>query len=265
MNECKIVEDLLPLYAEDLISLETRKFVDTHCAGCESCEKFRARTQVNLDTAQTPVDYKKDLHRSVWRIIGRTILTAAAVIGLYIYVLWEWGFLDRQVYVSPDGTMRFEVVDTDSGLFEGGACIVTPEGQDRNLYGNKSYQDFHVWFSPDSKSYFAWIEFDDHDETYLMTSEYLEEGGYFTSRYFPSYEIEERDFLGVIKESELGQQYLNGDITITFDRWSQDSRYVYFNYEVHGGGFGEICFDCVNKEVVDITWKILRPVSLPIG
>ena len=35
MNECKIVEDLLPLYAEDLISPESKEFVEEHCAGCE--------------------------------------------------------------------------------------------------------------------------------------------------------------------------------------------------------------------------------------
>ena len=39
MNECKIVEDLLPLYEEDLIQLETKKWIHEHLAGCPSCSE----------------------------------------------------------------------------------------------------------------------------------------------------------------------------------------------------------------------------------
>lgn len=263
MNECKIVEDLLPLYAEDLVSPETKEFVDTHCARCKSCERLQVRAQQELDVPEVNADYKKDLKKSVWWIMGRTVLASTLALALCVYGLWEWGFLDKQIYTSPDGNTRFEVVDCDAGLFEGGACIVTPEGRDRNLYGNKSYQSFNVWFSPDSDAYFAWIKFDDHDETWLMVREYDEDVGMEVSRFYPSYEIEERDFLAVLKNSELGQKYLTEDAIIEFDRWSEagqfSGRFIYFNYEIPGGWFGEIVYDVVTHEVVDITCKFTMP------
>lgn len=266
MNECKIVEDLLPLYAEDLVSPETKAYVENHCAGCECCEKLRTRTQQNLDIPQNNVNYKKDLKKSVWWIIGKTMLVSALGVALFIYCLWEWGFLNKQIYISPDGNTRFEVVDCDAGLFEGGACIVTPEGRDRNLYGNKSYQSFNVWFSPDSNAYFAWIEFDDHDETYLMVREYDAELELEVSRYYPSYEIEERDFLALFRESELGTKYLTEDAIIEFDRWSEAGRfrgrYIYFNYEVPGRWFGEIVYDVVEHKIKTITCDYTREYYL---
>lgn len=263
MNECKIVEDLLPLYAEDLVSEETKEFVDTHCVRCERCGKLRTRTRQKLDMPRNDTDYKHDLKKSVWWIIGKTMLLSVLAIALFVYVLWEWGFLSKKIFTSPDGNTRFEVVDCDAGLFEGGACIVTPEGRDRNLYGNKSYQSFNVWFSPDSNAYFAWIEFDDHDETYLMVREYDEEAELEVSRYYPSYEIEERDFLAMLRESELGKKYLTEDAIIEFDRWSEAGQFrgrlIYFNYEVPGGWFGEIVYDVAVHEVVDVTCKFTMP------
>ena len=38
-NECKIISDLLPLYAEDMVCEETAEFVKNHLSECESCKK----------------------------------------------------------------------------------------------------------------------------------------------------------------------------------------------------------------------------------
>jgi len=37
---CNIIRDLLPLYAEDLASEDTRALVDNHLCDCESCTEF---------------------------------------------------------------------------------------------------------------------------------------------------------------------------------------------------------------------------------
>ena len=34
---CSIVQDLLPLYAEDMLREETKEFVDGHLAQCAAC------------------------------------------------------------------------------------------------------------------------------------------------------------------------------------------------------------------------------------
>ncbi len=38
-NDCSIVRDLLPLYAEDMVSKDTAEFVDEHLEGCTGCSE----------------------------------------------------------------------------------------------------------------------------------------------------------------------------------------------------------------------------------
>ncbi len=262
MNECKIVQDLLPLYAEDLVSPETKAYVDTHCAGCEECDRQRQRMCADLNQEQTSVDYKKNMRRGVFGIVVKTLLACLLAIGGYLYVLWEWGIIDKQVYEDANGNYRFEVTDEDAGFFEGGAVIVTAEGRSVMLLGDRSYQDFQVWYHPEGKGYFACISYDDHQDTWLCLAEYDEELGMDTNRYFPDGEITERDFLAILRVSEEGQKYLTEDAIISFDRWSEAGqfrgRYLYFNYEIPGGWFGEIIYDVVEQKVNDITWQYSR-------
>ena len=37
MKECAIVKDLLPLYIEDMVSEETKIFINEHLKECEDC------------------------------------------------------------------------------------------------------------------------------------------------------------------------------------------------------------------------------------
>ncbi len=78
-NECSIVKDLLPLYAEDLTSAETADFVKTHLAGCESCReeyvKIKESPQAAAEETAAPLKaVKRKLTRK--RII---IVLCAAV------------------------------------------------------------------------------------------------------------------------------------------------------------------------------------------
>ena len=46
MKDCRIVEDLLPLYEEELVQDETRVWLEQHLASCEDC---RAKTHVEVE------------------------------------------------------------------------------------------------------------------------------------------------------------------------------------------------------------------------
>ncbi|MBQ8830752.1 MAG: zf-HC2 domain-containing protein [Oscillospiraceae bacterium] len=39
MNECNIIRDVLPLYAESMVSEDTKAFVEGHLKGCDECRK----------------------------------------------------------------------------------------------------------------------------------------------------------------------------------------------------------------------------------
>lgn len=36
---CDIIKDLLPLYAEDMVSRDSKKLVDDHLCGCDGCAR----------------------------------------------------------------------------------------------------------------------------------------------------------------------------------------------------------------------------------
>ncbi|MGN7477066.1 zf-HC2 domain-containing protein [Solibacillus silvestris] len=40
MNSCKIAEDLLPLYEENLVQTETKQWIEQHLASCPNCKKL---------------------------------------------------------------------------------------------------------------------------------------------------------------------------------------------------------------------------------
>ena len=44
-NECEIVKDLLPNYIEDLVSDETKKFINSHISSCADCKKILRNMQ----------------------------------------------------------------------------------------------------------------------------------------------------------------------------------------------------------------------------
>ena len=73
-NECPIVRDLLPLYAEDMVGEETRAFVDEHLANCEAC---RAALE-EIKSAPEPVPAVTAVPmRAIARKISRARVLAA--------------------------------------------------------------------------------------------------------------------------------------------------------------------------------------------
>ena len=45
-NECSIVRDLLPLYAENMVSPDTSAFVEGHLDTCEACRRAVSYTHL---------------------------------------------------------------------------------------------------------------------------------------------------------------------------------------------------------------------------
>ena len=66
MLRCEIIQDLLPLYTENMVSPYTTREVNCHLAGCPKCSaKFKEMSaaapnvQMRMDTAQQFVNYQK--------------------------------------------------------------------------------------------------------------------------------------------------------------------------------------------------------------
>ncbi|WP_339214883.1 zf-HC2 domain-containing protein [Solibacillus sp. FSL W8-0372] len=54
MNSCKITEDLLPLYEENLVQPETKQWIEQHLASCPSCQKLTSATMEELPALPSP-------------------------------------------------------------------------------------------------------------------------------------------------------------------------------------------------------------------
>ncbi len=75
---CDIIRDLLPLYAEDMVSQASREMVDEHLCGCEECVKELGRLKkAEKVPAEIETQALKRLGKAIRR---RRLLTAAAAV-----------------------------------------------------------------------------------------------------------------------------------------------------------------------------------------
>ncbi|MBQ8134076.1 MAG: hypothetical protein IJ192_06715 [Clostridia bacterium] len=65
-NDCSVVKDLIPLYAEGLVSSETKEFIYEHCQSCEKCKDLLEAITHSSDGQET-TDNKKE---KIWNEIA---------------------------------------------------------------------------------------------------------------------------------------------------------------------------------------------------
>lgn len=96
MLRCEIVQDLLPLYTEKMVSPYTAQEVNSHLAGCPECSaKFKEMSaaapnvQMRMDTAQQFVNYQKKTKKKTILpvIIIAAIVTFLIFIGSVVAIL----------------------------------------------------------------------------------------------------------------------------------------------------------------------------------
>ena len=111
---CDIIRDILPLYAEDMVSPATRELVDTHLCGCDACTKVLGQM---LKREKIPAEVELDsLHLVKDKIRKRRwlaqllvfFLTAALAVGLFV-------FLTRPIYLTASEA-EIRIVEEDGKL-----------------------------------------------------------------------------------------------------------------------------------------------------
>lgn len=113
---CEVVRDLLPLYAENMVSDKSRELTEEHLAECSSCraelEAMNSQTpdvQFRMDTAQEFAKYEKKKNRRLgWKIAGIT----AGVVAMYfiVHIVLILGVVGLLV---ADYSLAKKEVDTD--------------------------------------------------------------------------------------------------------------------------------------------------------
>ena len=85
-KDCKIIQDLLPNYIENLTTKETNEFINTHLVDCKECKETLDNMKKNTDneqkSAKKQIDYLKKYRRKMTCL---KILIAFAIIFILIF------------------------------------------------------------------------------------------------------------------------------------------------------------------------------------
>ena len=118
MNEmkCTVIQDLLPLYVDEVVSDDTKSLVDAHLLTCEHCkqdyEQMKGTLYVPIETETTLFsNFKKRWNRKKWLLILGSILMTT-LIGFAIF-WFIFGYTKPIPYTAdlfemeemPDGTL----------------------------------------------------------------------------------------------------------------------------------------------------------------
>ena len=270
MNECKIVQDLLPLYAEELVSGETRNFVENHCAGCESCKKMHQRSVSDIPTApEDPKAYKKALRKNQFNLICKATLLFLMVLGVLVYgcekldsyMKWKEGEAPVEAVIeAPVGNGKVTLVDWDAsgqsyGVHDQRGTLIRYSQMDvrQDEYGTgysinegtyaKHWENVRVFWSPDGVNFLMTAQLLDGSDV-IFLEEYKQWYGekgqhYSTSKLLPKgYEHGYVDVLTAhcreLEDFPTGWE----TITVTFLTWKEDCETLVFVYETDNGHRG---------------------------
>lgn len=87
-HECAMIVDLLPLYADEVCSEESRKAVEEHLLECECCRNALEQMRAEIPQEAIP-DFSEQevLKKTTWTISKRAIAAAAGVTAIVLYWL----------------------------------------------------------------------------------------------------------------------------------------------------------------------------------
>lgn len=182
-NECSIIRDLLPLYAESMVSPDTAAFIEEHLGGCDACRKEYGRIKEPQTAPEIPraVPLLKLSRKMKVKRMQTVALTAIFVITLLVSA---FAVLDAPIYLPyseelitaepvGDGGLRIafdkSVTDFDYTIY--------PDPDGENFY----YCDIQAWTSlwdkwfSKGKGELSTIIFP--KEPYPITAEYLPNDG----------------------------------------------------------------------------------------
>ncbi|MBR3024697.1 MAG: zf-HC2 domain-containing protein [Oscillospiraceae bacterium] len=90
--KCSIIQDLLPIYCDDLTSNDSREEIEKHLAECETCrevyENMKTK-EINITVPDKDIrPLKKVNKRNRFKIVGVALAAVVFWFGVFIFVFW---------------------------------------------------------------------------------------------------------------------------------------------------------------------------------
>lgn len=128
-KECSIVQDLLPLYLENMVSESTKVFVEEHLESCSDCatELKYLKSGMHIDVAETPIrEHAVDVITAIKKKISKRILKAVTAVCLVFAVLLGAVLLytgighpvtkdNISLSTKTDGGYTYIILETEAG------------------------------------------------------------------------------------------------------------------------------------------------------
>lgn len=128
-KECSIVQDVLPLYLENMVSESTKVFVEEHLESCSDCatELKYLKSDMHIDVAETPIrEHAVDVITAIKKKISKRILKAVTAVCLVFAVLLGAVLLytgighpvtkdNISLSTKTDGGYTYIILETEAG------------------------------------------------------------------------------------------------------------------------------------------------------
>ena len=110
-----MIRDLLPLYAEDMVSPESKALVEDHLQGCESCTK---ELEDLKNTPKLPLEVETGSLRRVGNAIQkrRTLTALAAAMTAIALIVTVYIFMNTTIYLTAGQAVEGLELREDGGL-----------------------------------------------------------------------------------------------------------------------------------------------------
>lgn len=140
---CNVIRDLLPLYAEELASADSRAVVEAHLETCDACRaavrSMKKPVEVRVEDAGAMESVRREILRRRWLAMGCAVLLVCAM------GCWALNWLTSPIYLD-------ESVITAVQPGEQGTVTIR---MDAAAAGRNTFQ-FELETTPDRETLIAW-------------------------------------------------------------------------------------------------------------
>jgi len=113
---CELIQDVLPLYHDNVCSETSRKLVDSHLETCEKCTQVLKGMAVDIEMPKLQADEAKPL-KSIKRKWNKKTWLLGLTIGLTAFFIWFQLTQNANVKIAPEEIVITNVTEFSNGMY----------------------------------------------------------------------------------------------------------------------------------------------------